>query len=118
MSDFIEWVTHGVKRGRFDLEPRAIAGLFVFISTLTVVTALYLMLVSRTAARGRCIEQLQAELAHLQRENARLEVELVKKASVSRLMERATALGFVPAERVVFLKGIDEAQDVSLDAED
>ena len=103
MSDFMHWVTHGIKRGRFEVGPRTALYLCAFFVALTLVAALYLMLVSYTAARGRHIEQLQAELFRLQRENEQLELEIAREGSVSRLMERAAALGFAPAERVEFL---------------
>ena len=104
MSDFMQWVTHGIKRGRFDLSSRIALYFFVPVVMLTLVAALYLTLVSRTAARGRHIEQLRVELFRLQRENEQLEVELASEASVSRLRERAAELGFVPAQRVEFLR--------------
>jgi hypothetical protein len=103
MSDFMRLVTHGIKRGRFELDPRAAFYLFAPVIALTVVAALYLTLVSRTAARGRHIEQSRVEFFRLQRENQQLEVELASAASVSRLWERATGLGFVSAEQVEFL---------------
>jgi len=103
MSDFTRWVTHGIKRGRFEVSPRTALYMFALVATLTLVAASYLMLVSRTAARGRHIQQLQREMFQLQRENEQLEVELASEASVSRLRERALELGFAPAEDVEFL---------------
>jgi hypothetical protein len=109
MSDFMRLVTHGIKRGRFEIRSRAALYLFAPVVALTVVAALYLTLVSRTAARGRHIEQLRVELFRLQRENQQLEVELASAASVSRLWERAIGRGFVPAERVEFLRPGDSS---------
>jgi len=103
MSDFMQWVTHGIKRGRFEVSHRTALYLFAPVIALTLVAALYLVLVSRTAAQGRHIEQLRTELFRLQRENEQLEIEVASEGSVSRLRERALALGFVPAERVEFL---------------
>jgi len=103
MSDFMQWVTHGIKRGRFDVSPRMAFHLFALVVVLTFVAALYLVLVSRTAACGRHIEQLQAELFRLQRENEQLEVDIATEGSISRLWERALELGFAPAEWVEFL---------------
>jgi cell division protein FtsL len=104
MSDFMQWVTHGIKRGRFEMRPRTALRLLVLVVVLTLLAALYLMLVSRTAARGRHIQQLEVELFRLQRENEQLEVELAGEGSVSRLLERATELGFAPAEDVEFMQ--------------
>jgi len=103
MSDFMQWVTHGIKRGRFEMGSRMALTLFVPVIVLTLVAALYLMLIGRTAARGRHIEQLRAELFRLQRENEQLEVEIAREGCVSRLWERAIESGFAPAEWVEFL---------------
>jgi cell division protein FtsL len=103
MSDFLQWVTHGIKRGRFEMGSRTVLYLFLLFIVLTLVAASYLMLISRTAARGRHVEQLRAELFQLQRENEQLEVDIAREGSLSRLWERAIELGFAPAEQVEFL---------------
>ncbi len=107
MSDFMEWVTHGIRRGRFEMDPRTALYLFALVAGLTLVVALYLVLVSRTAACGRHIEQLQDELFRLQRENEQLEVDVARAGSMSRLWERAIELGFVSAEWVEYLPTAD-----------
>jgi cell division protein FtsL len=101
-------VTHGIKRGRFEVSPRMALYLFALIVLLTLVAALYLMLVSRTAAQGRHIQQLQTELSRLQRENEQLEVDVAGASSISRLRQRAIELGLIPAEEVEFLLPADE----------
>ncbi len=103
MSDFVQWVTHGVKRGRFEVGSRTALYFFALVVVLTLTAALYLMLVSQTAARGRHIQQLQAELFRFQRENEQLEVEIARESSIHRLWERAIELGFAAAERLEFL---------------
>jgi cell division protein FtsL len=103
MSNFMQWVTHGIKRGRFEMNRRTALYLFAVVALLVVIATLYLMLVSQTAARGRRIEQLWEELAWLKKENEQLEVEIAKASSISRLRSRAIELGFVPAEQVEFL---------------
>lgn len=108
MSDFMQWVTHGIKRGRFEMDRRIVLCLAMLVVALTVIAASYLMLVSRIAARGRHIEQLQTRLFELQRENEQLEVELARESAVSRLWLRATQLGFQPAEEVEFLSPVAE----------
>ncbi len=99
----MQWVTHGIKRGRFEVNRRMAVYLFVFVIVLTLAAALYLMLVSRTAAQGRRIQQLQVELFRLQRENEQLEVKIASEGSVPRLWERAIEMGFVPADQVEFI---------------
>ena len=107
MSDFLAWVTHGAKRGRFELDSRAAVALFAVIVALTLVTASYLALVSRTAAQGRYIERLQAEVFRLQRRNEQTAVRIAEACAIPRVMGRAEALGFVPAEQVEFLTDSD-----------
>lgn len=103
MSDFTQWVTHGIKRGRLEMDRRTVLYLITAVIVLTLVATLYLLLVSRTAARGRHIQQLQVEFFRLQRENEQLEVDIAREGSVVRLRERAEALGLGPAEQLEFL---------------
>jgi cell division protein FtsL len=103
MSNFMQWVTHGIKRGRFEMSRRTILYVSVVVALLVALATLYLVLVSQTAARGRHIEQLREELAWLKKENEQLEVEIAKASSIVRLQRRAIGLGFVPAEQVEFL---------------
>ena len=112
MSGFMDWVTHGIKRGKFEMGSRTALYVCVVVAVLTLVAALYLVLVSHTAARGRHIEQLQAELFRLQRENEQIELEIATESSVARLWERATELGFAPAKpgQVDFLFPPEEGQ--------
>lgn len=103
MSDFLEWATHAVKRGQLELNTRPTVVLSLVVGGLTLIAVIYLGLVSRTAAQGRRIEQLQAEIFRLQRENQQLTVRIAEAGSLRRLTERANVLGFVAAERVEFL---------------
>ena len=107
MSNFLAWVTHGVKRGRLELGGRTTVALFAVVAALTLVTAIYLGVVSQTAAQGRTIERLQAEVLDLQRENEQTAVRIAEHCAIPRVMGRAQALGFAPADRVEFLAGSD-----------
>ena len=102
-STFMQRMTHGIKRGQFEMGPRTAIYSFALVVGLTLVATLYLILVSRTAVCGRHIEQLQEELVCLQRENGQLKVMIAREGSVSRLRERAVEMGFIPAERVEYL---------------
>ena len=104
MSEFMQWITHGVKRGKDKVSSRLVISLSVFFVVLILIGAIYLMLVSRIAARGRHIEQLQADLFRLQRETEHLEVEIAEASAVVDLWERAAGLGFMPAAEVEFLQ--------------
>ena len=107
MSDFLKWATHGAKQGWLELDSRPVVLLSAIVLVLTLAAALYLGVVGRTAAKGRRIEQLQAEIFRLQRQNEQLAVEIAEVSSFPELDERARALGFAPAERVEFMVGSD-----------
>jgi len=104
LSYFMNWVTHGIKRGKSGVSRREACYLIAIVIGMTVVAGLYLMLVSETAAQGRHIQQLQEDLLRLERENEQLEVIVARQGAVSRLIIRARELGFVPAEQVEFLQ--------------
>ncbi|HEY71839.1 MAG: hypothetical protein DRJ03_08760 [Chloroflexi bacterium] len=103
MSNFMQWVTHGIKRGRFEVSLRTILYIFALVVALTLTATVYLMLVGHTAARGRHIEQLRTELLWLRRENEQLEVDVAEEGSISHLWDRAVEMGFALAEQVEFL---------------
>ncbi len=107
MSDFLEWVTHGVKRRQLGMDSHAAVALSIVAGVLAMVTALYLILVGRIAARGRSIEGLKAEIFRLERENQHITVEIAAESAVFRLEERAEALGFVPAEEIEYVVSSD-----------
>lgn len=85
----------GAKSGRLEMDRRVFLGALAVVVVVALVAALYLMLVSRTAAQGRHIQRLQSELYRLRRENEQLEIDVAREASVQRLWERALQLGFV-----------------------
>ncbi len=101
--DFMQWVTHGIKRGRFEMSARGVFYLSTLVAVVALVAVLYLTLVSQTAACGRHIEQLRTELLQLERENEQLETQVAAAGSISRLWGRAIELGFVPAEQIEYI---------------
>ena len=103
MTDFVGWVRHGIKRGGLAANRRAVLGVWALIVSASVVSGLYLALVGHVAAQGRHIQQLQAQLFQLDRENQQIEVDVAREQTVPALRERAAALGLVPAEKVEFV---------------
>jgi hypothetical protein len=98
--EFVGWLADGLRRGRFDRRPQMSRSLLLLVGGLILMAAIYLTMVSATASRGRRLEQLQAELLRLQRENEQLLVDIAEAGSIERLMNRAQELGFVPAEEL------------------
>lgn len=103
MSSFMQWVTHGIKRGRFEMSRRTALYTLTIVVCLTLIAVVYLMLVSRTAARGRRIEQMRWELVWLEKENKHLEVLIAEQSSATGVLERAIEQGFVPARQVEYI---------------
>jgi hypothetical protein len=104
MSGFVSWATHGIKRGRLRWNRRRLIAALCAAAVLVVTATLYLILVSQTAAQGRHIQQLQADLSLIGRENEQLEVRIAWASTIESLKIRATALGFVLPEQVEFLR--------------
>ena len=104
MAGFVSWATHGIKRGRLKWNRKRLIGALGAALVLVAAAILYLVLVSRTAAQGRHIQQLQTELSLIDRENEQLEVRIAWASSIDSLKMRATALGYVLPEQVEFLR--------------
>ena len=104
-TSFMTWVTHGIKRGRFEWDRQKARYTLAAIIGATLIAALYLLMVSQTAAQGRHIEQLRSELLQLEAQNESLEEEIARQSAVSVVTTRAAALGYVPvvAGQVEFL---------------
>jgi cell division protein FtsL len=81
-------------------------GLFL-VGTIAVgmVAGIYLNVTSKAALAGRETQELEADIADTQRNNADLETELAELLSTENLLARAEEMGFVPAspEEVVFM---------------
>jgi cell division protein FtsL len=103
MSSFMQWVTHGIKRGRFEMSRRTALYALTIVVVVTLIAVFYLMLVSRTAARGRQVEQLRWELVWLKKESTHLEVQIAEQSSATDLLKRAAELGFIQAKEVEYI---------------
>ncbi len=110
VADPLSWFTRTGKRGRSEMDRRVFLAALGTIVVVALVAALYLVLVSNTAAQGRHIQQLQLELSRIRRENEQLEVEIAREASIERLWKRAVELGFefLPVEMVEFVRAAGE----------
>jgi len=77
--------------------------LFLCLAVVTLIAGSYLALVSRTAAQGRHIQQLEQQLFDIRRDNEHIEVQVAEEGSVQRLLERAREKNFILADKVDFL---------------
>lgn len=114
-----EWIDHGLKYarwpppleilgfrhtrvgGRWPLSRAARVALVVALALLLV--GVYLAQSGQIVTAGRHVETLRRDLASLRRENALRLASIAEAASGVKLLERAAALGFQPAERVEFV---------------
>jgi hypothetical protein len=114
-----EWIDQGLKYARWPppleilgfrhtrvgggwpLSRAARVALVVALALLLV--GVYLVQSSQIVTTGRYVEMLRRDLAILRRENALRLTSIAEAASAAKLLERAAALGFQPAERVEFV---------------
>jgi hypothetical protein len=73
-------------------------GWFVIIVLAALVGSIYVIQASRYASDGRRVQNLQADLEELKRQNAVLERGIAETQSLGRLEQEALQLGFVRAE--------------------
>lgn len=101
MNRLTEWIDHGLKYARWPASRAARVALLVALGLLLV--GVYLVQSSQIVTSSRHVETLRRDLDELRRENAlRLSV-IAEATSAERLLERAAALGFQPAEVVEFV---------------
>ncbi len=112
---FVEWINQGLKRSNWTAARVAQVG--VLIALGVAVAGLYLLQSSQIVTSTRYVEQLREQLAHGQQENAELEMQITAATSQAQLQQRADALGFRPAQNVVFVEvphaPVDDAPSIA-----
>jgi hypothetical protein len=86
------------KQAPWRTQTQAVAAWSVILLVVMVLGGLYLTVASRAAAAGRDLQALEARKTALTLENQQLRAELANLRSVDRLVKRALALGFQPAQ--------------------
>jgi hypothetical protein len=86
------------KQAPWRTQTQAVAAWSVILLVVMVLGGLYLTVASRAAAAGRDLQSLEVRKAALTLENDELRAELAELRSVTRMVERARALGFQPAQ--------------------
>jgi hypothetical protein len=79
-------------------QTQAVAVVSIALLIIAIVGGFYLTVASRAATAGRDLQRLEAEKAALIQANEELRAELSQLRSVDRLVQRALALGFTPAQ--------------------
>ncbi len=91
-------IIHAYKQAPWRIQRQWIGMFMLGVLGLAMVAALYLDVTSQAAIAGRSIQNLNAEVVSLQRDNANLETTLSELTSTSAMEQRAVALGYLPED--------------------
>lgn len=91
-------LVHAYKQAPWRVQRQWIGAFLLALLLLSMISALYLNVTARAAILGREIQELQTEVAAMQRANADLETQLGLLTSTAEMERRAGALGFRPVE--------------------
>jgi hypothetical protein len=78
-------------------------GGLALVGALGLLAALYLALASQTAVLGRRLQEMEVERSEIVRENAFLQDQIARLASVESMRARALGAGFVATGTVIFV---------------
>lgn len=87
---------HAYKQAPWRVQRQYVGAFLLVVVGLAMIAALYLQVTARTAAAGREIQDMRAEIMTAQRLNADLETQLAKLTSSAEMQRRALALGYHP----------------------
>lgn len=85
------------KEAPWRTQTQAVALVSISLLVVAIVGSFYLTVASRAATAGRDLQRLEAQKTVLAQANDELRAELADLRSVERLVQRALALGFRPA---------------------
>ncbi len=101
------------EKGIGSLDAKTAIGFLLIIILVSLLGWLYLTQASQVTTTGYRIYELERERTRLQRENARLMLEIAELERLENVEARARQLGFVPPERVEYLVVADYPPDRS-----
>ena len=87
-----------IKHIPWSLDKKTALGLLLILATFSLVGWLYLGQASLITSSTLQIERLQQEIKLVNQQNAELALEIAEIESLSRIEERARALGFAPTD--------------------
>lgn len=101
MNRLSVWIDHGLRAARW---PASRAARLALLLALGVsILGIYLVQSGQIVAANRHVETLRNDLLTLRRQNALRLESIAEATTVTKLVERAQTLGFVPAEVVEFI---------------
>jgi len=89
---------HAYKQAPWRVQRQYVGAFLLAVVGLSMIAALYLQVTARTAAAGREIQEMRAEIMTTQRTNADLETQLAKLTSSTEMQRRALELGYHPVK--------------------
>jgi len=101
MNRLSGWIDHGLKVARWPASRAARVALLLALGLSILGT--YLVQSSQIVAANRHVETLQRDLMALRRQNALRLESIAEATTAAKLIERAKALGFQPAEIIEFV---------------
>jgi hypothetical protein len=100
-----------IEKGRRSLDARMAIGSLLILILVSLLGWLYLTQASQVTTTGYHIYELERERARLQRENAKLMLDIAELERLEIVEARARQLGFVPPEQVEYLSVADYPPD-------
>lgn len=100
-----------LEKSRESLDAKTAIGSLLILILVSLLGWLYLTQASQVTTTGYHIYELERERARLQRENAKLMLEIAELERLEVVEARARQLGFVPPERVEYLVVADYPPD-------
>lgn len=98
-------------KSKGSLDARTAIGFLLILVLVSLLGWLYLTQASQITTTGYRIYELEGERARLQRDNAKLMLEVAELERLENVEARARQLGFVPPERVEYLVVADYPPD-------
>jgi cell division protein FtsL len=89
---------HAYKQAPWRVQRRYVGAFLLSVVGMSMIAALYLQVTARTAAAGREIQEMRAQILATQRANADLETQLAKLTSSNEMKRRAEELGYRPVK--------------------
>ncbi|HZY40716.1 MAG TPA: hypothetical protein VFF59_01815 [Anaerolineae bacterium] len=100
-TTWADWVDQGLKPSSWSA--RRVAQIGLLIGLALAIAALYLLQSSEIVTASRRVQDLRAQLAQLQQDNAEVSSKISAAGSIEQLKKRAEALGFGPPASLVYL---------------
>ncbi len=97
-SAYADQILRAFRQAPWRKQVQTVAVLSIALLIIAVIGGFYLAAASRAGTAGRDVQRLEGRKAELIRENDELRAKLAELRSITRLADRARALGFAPAQ--------------------